>query len=210
MTNNDAYIFLNGTFTKNLEFYNSLNINKNNIFCADGGAKKAIELNIAPTEVWGDFDSLTSEEINWLKKKNVKLVTFNVEKDFTDGELLIQYVSSLNFNKIYVIGGIGGRLDHELTNINLMFKYKNIIFKEEKEELFSISKEFTLNNLKGCTVSFIPFSDYVTDLTLKGFKYPLNNHILYRGDSTCMSNILIENTGEIFFSSGKLLCSLNY
>mgnify|MGYP001944357048 CR=1 FL=1 len=77
MTNSDAYIFLNGTFTKNLEFYNSLNINKNNLFCADGGAKKAVELNITPTEVWGDFDSLTIEEINWLKNENVKLVTFN-------------------------------------------------------------------------------------------------------------------------------------
>lgn len=209
MTNN-AYIFLNGIFPCNFNFYKTLSLCENNIFCADGGAKKIIDLNIIPTEVWGDFDSLDDHEILWLKNNKVKLVTFNKDKDFTDGELLIKYVSSLNFDKIYIIGGTGGRLDHELTNINLAFKYKNLVFKDDFQELFVIDKTFKFINLNNKTISFIPFSDSVENLTLTGFKYPLVNHTLKRGDSTCMSNIIEKSIAEVSFTTGKLLCSLNY
>lgn len=210
MTKKIAYVFLNGEFSKNLEFYKSLNIEKENLFCADGGVKKARELNIIPKEVWGDFDSLDEKDMEWLEENKVKLVKFEKEKDFTDGELLLEYLSSQEYEKIYILGGVGGRIDHMLTNINLLFKYPNLIFKEENEEFFRIFSGDILENLQGKTVSFIPFSDEVKDLTLIGFKYPLKNHILKRGDSTCISNIIFERKGKILFSSGKLICSINF
>nr|WP_307775173.1 thiamine diphosphokinase [uncultured Cetobacterium sp.] len=205
MTN--AYIFLNGEFSENINFYNSLNIK--HLFCADGGAKKAMQLGIIPKEVWGDFDSLDDSDLQWLKKNNVTLNKFNADKDFTDGELLIQYVSTLNYEKIYILGGTGGRIDHELTNLNLCFKYPKIIFKTEKEDIFPINFNHIFESLVQYTVSFIPFSDQVTNLTLNGFKYPLKNFLLNRGDSICISNIITDKNAQIEFESGKILCILN-
>ncbi|MDX8335492.1 thiamine diphosphokinase [Cetobacterium sp. C33] len=200
-----AFIFLNGDFPKCEKFYENLKIDNNHLYCADGGAKKALELNYTPKEVWGDFDSLDDFYINLLKEKNIFIKTFNKNKDFTDGELLISYVSSLNYDEIYVIGGFGGRIDHTLTNINLIFKYKNLIFMDNLEKLFLVKSNFTIKNEINKRISFISFSDSVDNLTLKGFLYPLNNHTLNRGDSTCLSNIIVENEASIKFSKGKLI-----
>lgn len=205
-----AFVFLNGEFTKNLKFYEELKIDEKHLYCADGGAKQALELKYTPREVWGDFDSLSDECIDILKKKGVKLKKFNKDKDFSDGEILIKYVVSLGYNKIYILGGTGGRIDHFLTNINLSFKYPNIIFKTEKEEIFVIEKKYEFDNLKGVTLSFIPFSDNVKGIDLKGVKYPLKNYTLKRGDSICLSNIITENKAMIKFLEGKIIAILTF
>lgn len=200
-----AFIFLNGEFPESKEFYENLNIDNAHLFCADGGARKALELNYIPKEVWGDFDSLDNNSIKSLAFNNVIIKSFSKNKDFTDGELLISYVSSLNYDEIYVIGGFGGRVDHFLTNINLIFKYNNLIFLNDIEKLFLVTSNFTIKNSKGKRISFIPFSDTIENLSLNGFLYPLKNHILKRGDSTCLSNILSSNSASISFDDGKLL-----
>lgn len=200
-----AFIFLNGDFPNCKDFYNNLNIDTNHLFCADGGAKKALQLNYVPKEVWGDFDSLDQTYIDLLKNKNVIIKKFNKDKDFTDGELLISYVKTLNYDEIYVIGGFGGRIDHTLTNINLIFKYSNIVFIDKHEKLFLVPSNFILKNNLNRRISFIPFSDTIENLTLEGFLYPLKNHTLKRGDSTCLSNIITTERASISFSSGKLL-----
>lgn len=200
-----AFIFLNGDFPTCKEFYTNLNIDVKHLFCADGGAKKALELNYIPREVWGDFDSLDESSINFLKTNDVIINKFSKDKDFTDGELLISYVTSLNYDEIYIIGGFGGRIDHTLTNINLIFKYNNIVFIDKLEKLFLVTPNFILKNSVNKRISFIPFSNSVEELTLEGFLYPLKNHTLKRGDSTCLSNIITANEASISFSSGKLL-----
>lgn len=204
-----AFIFLNGDFPDCKDFYSNLNINTEHLFCADGGAKKALELNYIPKEVWGDFDSLDQISLDLLKSNNVTIKKFNKDKDFTDGELLISYVTSLNYDEIYIIGGLGGRIDHMLTNINLIFKYKNIIFIDRSEKLFLVKSNFILKNNLNKRISFIPFSDTIENLTLEGFFYPLKNHTLKRGDSTCLSNIITSEEAFISFSSGKLLGALS-
>ncbi|MGL4652335.1 thiamine diphosphokinase [Cetobacterium sp.] len=205
-----AFIFLNGEFSNSKDFYESLSIDSQHLYCADGGSKKALELNLVPKEVWGDFDSLDTDSFEILKSQNVILNIFNKDKDFTDGELLISYVSSLNYDKIIVIGGFGGRIDHTLTNINLIFKYPKLTFVSEIEELFFVPNSFEINNKIGKTISFLPFSDKVTDLTLKGFKYQLEKHTLNRGDSTCLSNIITQEKASINYSEGKLLGSITF
>jgi len=204
-----AFIFLNGVFPNCKDFYNTLNINTEHLFCADGGAKKALELNYIPKEVWGDFDSLDKTSLDLLKSNNVIIKKFNKDKDFTDGELLISYVTSLNYDEIYIIGGLGGRIDHMLTNINLIFKYNNIIFIDKSEKLFLVTTNFILKNNLNKRISFIPFSDTIENLTLEGFFYPLKNHTLRRGDSTCLSNIITSDEAFISFSSGNLLGALS-
>lgn len=203
-----AYIFLNGELPIEKSFYE--NLKGSDIFCADGGAKNFVKYRIKPKEVWGDFDSLDKDEIEWLSNNEVLLKKFNSDKDFTDGELLIEYVTKLGYDKVYIYGGWGGRIDHTLTNINLVFKYDNIIFKGEKEELFKVQPNDRFYNLEGKTVSFIPMSDRVEGLTLIGFQYLLKDFLLKRGASLCMSNVIVENRATINFRKGELLAIINY
>ena len=110
------------------------------------------------------------------------------------------------YDKIYCIGAFGGNIDHELTNINLMFIYDNLYFLKENEMLFKIEKEFEFKNLLNTKISFIPFSEEIKNLTLYGFKYNIDNINLKKGQSLCMSNIIESNFAKITFDKGKVLC----
>ncbi|WP_300358740.1 thiamine diphosphokinase [Fusobacterium sp.] len=202
---NTAFIFLNGIMDSKNPFYKNLLKDEKNIFCADGGLKYALDLNIFPLEVWGDFDSIDSSLLEKAKKNGSKIVSFDKRKDFTDGELIISEISKRNFEKIVVLGGLGGRTDHLLTNLNLLFKFENVFFVDEKETIFKVDYHTEIKNEKGKTISFIPMSDIVEGLTLKGFEYPANNFTVKRGDSLCTSNVVKDNTATVNFNVGKLI-----
>ena len=201
-----AYVFFNGQLEGSKEFYTKLiNEKKGDIYCADGGATHLETLGILPLEIWGDLDSVTKEIIEKYRNNKVRIKKFPKDKDYTDGELILQHISKLNYDEIIVIGGLGGRIDHFLTNLNLIFKFKNLKFVTEKEKIFSIEKKAELIELKGKTISFVPFSEKIEGLTLEGFKYPLNKYTLHQGDSICMSNIAIEDICKVTFDTGKLM-----
>lgn len=202
---NTAFIFLNGIMDSKNPFYKNLLKDEKNIFCADGGLKYALDLNIFPLEVWGDFDSIDDSLLEKAKKNGSKIVSFDKRKDFTDGELIISEISKRNFEKIVVLGGLGGRTDHLLTNLNLLFKFENVFFVDEKETIFKVDYHTEIKNEKGKTISFIPMSDTVEGLTLKGFEYPANNFTVKRGDSLCTSNVVKDNTATVNFNIGKLI-----
>ncbi|WP_300329662.1 thiamine diphosphokinase [Fusobacterium sp.] len=205
MDNKIAFIFFNGVMDWKNPFYKNLLKDQKNIFCADGGTKYAFDMGIIPLEIWGDLDSLDSKYIKKAENLNIKILKFNPDKDFTDGELLVKSLSEKNFEKIYILGGLGGRTDHFLTNLNLVFKYDNLIFIDEKESIFRVTNNFSIKNKKNHTISFIPMSDEVSNLSLSGFKYPLDNYNLKLGESLCNSNIITSDLATINFSSGKLL-----
>lgn len=201
-----AYVFLNGQIEGNKDFYIKLiNEKKGDIYCADGGANHLESLGILPLEIWGDLDSVTKEIIEKYRINKVRIKKFPKDKDYTDGELILQHISKLNYNEIIIIGGLGGRIDHLLTNLNLIFKFKNLIFVSEKERIFSIEKKAELRELQGKTISFVPFSEKVEGLTLEGFKYPLSEYTLHQGDSICMSNVAVKDTCRVTFNTGKLM-----
>lgn len=201
-----AYVFFNGELLGNKDFYlDILEKEKGDIFCADGGANLLESLDLLPQEIWGDFDSIDKNILDEYKKNGVIIKQFPKDKDFTDGELILQYISKKEYDKIIIIGGLGGRRDHELTNLTLAFKFKNIKFLTEKEEIFVIDEVKYLENMQGRIFSLIPFSHKIENLTLEGFKYPLNSYTLHQGDSICMSNIIVDKLAKISLSKGKLL-----
>lgn len=201
-----AYVFFNGDLNGSQDFFkNFIKNNNGDIYVADGGANLLNKLDLIPLELWGDLDSIDEKILRHYKNNNVIIKIFPKEKDYTDGDIILDYIDKKNYDMVIVIGALGGRKDHELTNINLLFKYKNIRFLTEKETIFNIEKECLLEDMKNKIVSFIPMTDEVKNLTLKGFKYNLQNYNLKRGDSICMSNTVEENLSYISFEKGKLL-----
>lgn len=205
MGKNTAYVFFNGVMNVHSPFYAKLLKNKKNIFCADGGLKYALELGIIPEEIWGDFDSLDNALVDRAESLGSKLVEFNKRKDFTDGELILSELSKRNYDKIIVLGGLGGRTDHLLTNLNLLFKFNNVFYIDEHETIFKVDYKTEIKNKTGKTISFIPLSDTVEEITLTGFEYPLNKYTVHRGESICTSNIIRSKNAIVEFKSGKLL-----
>lgn len=201
-----AYLFLNGELRGNKNFYlNFIKNHKGDIYCADGGANICYELNLIPNEIYGDLDSIQNEVKEFYQEKNVKFLKFQVEKDYTDSELVLNEIQN-KYDLIYCIAGLGGSIDHELTNINLLAKYNNLIFISENEKIFKVDSDYEFNNMANTKISFIIFSDEVKTLTLKGFKYNIENLDLKKGEARCISNIIVENKANLSIKSGSLLC----
>lgn len=82
---------------------------------ADGGYDYLIRLGLRADVVLGDFDSVTSPDL-WDDAICEKL-TYPPEKDDTDMMLAIKLGLSRGYREFAIYGGLGGRLDHTIANI---------------------------------------------------------------------------------------------
>ena len=89
------------------------------VICADGGYGKALEAGIKPDIVIGDLDSSADTSI----PDDIPLIRLQVEKDVTDTDSCLEYALEQGFSSIFIIGGLGGRCDHSIANIQNIVRY---------------------------------------------------------------------------------------
>ena len=208
-------IILNGEI-KDYKYIKSI-ICKNNydyIICSDGGANHTYKMNIVPDYIIGDLDSIEDNVIKYYKSKNVKFNKFPTKKDETDTELSIWLANKLNAKKIDLIGALGGRIDHTIANMNLLYyiRNKNIIPKmiSEKEEVYiAIEEEIIIDGNKGDTISIIPIKGDAKGITLKNLEYPLENGIMDFSRPLGISNIMTNSSCNIKVNEGSIIIIKN-
>ena len=206
-------IFLNGEYKYSQEFMDKL-VSKNAVcFCADGGANFAFKYGKIPEVIVGDLDSIEKKVLEYYKSKNILIKKFPKDKDFTDFELILKEINKISKNKnfvekIFVVGGLGKRIDMTLSNLFIMEKYKNLVFLQENEEIFYAEKSFVLKNKKDCEFSIIPISEKVEKLTLKGFKFETDKIDVKRESSRLVSNVICRDEASVEFESGKMIIVL--
>ena len=206
-------IFLNGEYKYSQEFMDKL-VSENTVcFCADGGANFAFKYGKMPEVIVGDLDSIEKGVLEYYEKKNVLMKKFPKDKDFTDFELILKEINKISKNKnfvekIFVVGGLGKRIDMTLSNLFIMEKYKNLVFLQENEEIFYAEKSFVLKNKKESEFSIIPISEKVEKLTLKGFKFETDKIDVKRESSRLVSNVICGDEASVEFESGKMIISL--
>ena len=206
-------IFLNGEYKYSQEFMDKL-VSENAVcFYADGGANFAFKYGKMPEVIIGDLDSIEKKVLEYYKNKNILIKKFPKDKDFTDFELILKEINKISENKnfvekIFVVGGLGKRIDMTLSNLFIMEKYKNLVFLQENEEIFYAEKSFILKNKKEYEFSIIPISEKVEKLTLKGFKFETDKIDVKRESSRLVSNVILENEASVEFENGKLIIIL--
>ena len=203
-------IFLNGEYKYSQEFMDKL-VSENAVcFCADGGANFAFKYGKMPEMIIGDLDSIEKKVLEYYKSKNILIKKFPKDKDFTDFELILKEISKDNnyIKKIFVVGGLGKRIDMTLNNLFIMGKYKNLVFLQENEKIFYAEKSFILKNKKEYKFSIIPISEKVEKLTLKGFKFETDKIDVKRENSRLVSNVILKNEASVEFENGKLIIVL--
>ena len=208
-------VFLNGEYNYSQKFMDKL-VSENTVcLCADGGANFAFRYRKVPKMIIGDLDSIEEKVLKFYKNENGKVLIkkFPKDKDFTDFELILKEIEKIEENKnylekIFVVGGLGKRIDMTLSNLFIMEKYQNLVFLQENEEIFYTEKPFVLKNKKGGEFSIIPISEKVEKLTLKGFKFETDKIDVKRESSRLVSNVICENEASVEFESGKLIIIL--
>lgn len=169
------------------------------IICADGGYDHAERLGVIPDILIGDMDSVMAEKISVIKK------VYPTRKDSTDSELIMDYAVENGYDDLVLLGFIGTRMDHTLTNISLLLKYNNInaVMIDEHNEIRGVKRENVVCGRKGDIVSIIPLCEKLSGITTEGLDYPLFKEDLFLGRSRGVSNVMTEDKCRITVESGE-------
>ncbi|MFK7802667.1 MAG: thiamine diphosphokinase [Anaerolineae bacterium] len=179
----------------------------------DGGTNYLLKADIIPDIVIGDMDSLSAEHLQQLKDNWVNVFQFNKDKDETDLELALLYVTEQpdwEDIDIHVYGAQGGRLDHEIANLMLLthprLQTRNIRLHAPHQTTFLIADTATIHGRAGDTVSLIPLKGDAQIAETENLKWPLINSTLKFGPARGISNVLTAANGSVTIESGLVLC----
>jgi len=170
------------------------------IIAVDGGIRHINKLDIYPNLILGDFDSSMFEEV--LQYKNAEIKKYNKDKDFTDGEIAIDYAIKQGFNEVLIIGALGNRIDHTFSNVFMLEKLNNnnIIgtIVEKNNEINYLNEKIVIKGNGFKYFSIVPISKKIVGVTIKNAKYNIENEILLRIDSRGISNEFLNE--DVFIS----------
>jgi len=177
---------------------------------ADRGAAFLLEHGYTPDIAIGDFDSTTKEQYDEIIKQVKNLLTFDaIDKNYTDTELSLLHALEQGADEIVILGGLGTRFDHSIGNIQLLTlaveKDVHASIIDEHNCITLIKQDRSFDNLGYTYISLLPFSDEVKGITLTGFKYPLHDATIKKGQCIGISNEFVAASGTVALTSGQLL-----
>ena len=183
------------------------------VIAADAGLEVLRPLHIYPNAVVGDLDTVDHKILKEYELlPDIEFEIHKPEKDETDTELALLTAARQGCESVDVLGALGGRMDHAVGNIQLMYQFfcqgmeVNIYDAGNRLYLIGGRKTFHKEKLYGKYVSFLPMTEVIEGLTLRGFKYPLQRKTITLGTSLCISNELKHEEGILELESGVLLC----
>lgn len=173
---------------------------------ADGGSQSVQNIvgskyldEYKPDAALGDFDSLDEKNKKELESHGVKII-WTPDQDYTDCEKALIYLEENIFTdpklksksiKVLIVGAFGGRMDHTLQNMSILWK-KSLSPHQTFYELFMLDNlnkmtvikpgktrvivSRKLDNKKGCGI--IPFTK-CSEITTDGLKWNLGIFIYY-------------------------------
>lgn len=176
------------------------------VIAADAGYLNAVKIGVEPDLVIGDFDSLGRIPAH----DNLKILP--KEKDDTDTAYAVKCALGIGIKKIFIFGGLGGRLDHTLANIQMLSYMARRGVKGYlvgRSEVYSCVQngEMILHGRCGQTVSVFSLSETSSGVYERGFKYTLEDAVIERTFPIGVSNEFACERGEISVKSGELLVS---
>ncbi|GAB1475401.1 thiamine diphosphokinase [Bacillota bacterium] len=178
------------------------------VFCTDGAAAKAGVLGVIPDVLVGDMDSILEKDLLDMKKKQVEIYQFPAEKDCTDTFLALELMRDKGIKDVTVWGGTGGRLDHTMANVFACISFvregMSIVFSEAGLNISIVGNELKIAGDPGDTVSIFPLGEERAQVSLSGFKYPLEKSLLKQEFPIGISNVLNSCEGRVFTESGML------
>lgn len=175
------------------------------IIAADGGCRLAAALGVRPRVIVSDFDSSAMPA----DEKDVDVVRLPVRKDVTDAAAAVDYGWAAGYREFLLLGGTGGRLDHEYANYQLLVQLAQRggrgVLADSRNRVDAVCRSpVRPEPMPGWKLSLFAFGGPVTGLTIQNAAYTLSDYTLQPADPLCVSNEAAADC-TITFDSGTLL-----
>ena len=182
------------------------------LLAADRGLDFFLETGLVPDIVDGDFDSLSGAGKAYLESlDHTEIVRLNPEKDDTDTMLAVKQALSLGAEEIQIYGGLGGRFDHSIANVQTLrylSEHGAVGSLCDAQNWMTVQTAGTVRQYPrrdGWYFSLLSLSDTCTGVTITGAKYCLQNGILHANFPLGISNEIVAEQAEISLQTGTLL-----
>lgn len=175
------------------------------VIAVDGGFAHLEAIGVKPDMAVGDFDSL-----GYVPNAR-RVAKYPAEKDASDMELAMQKAVNFRHDELVIYGGIGGRLDHTIANMQLFAR-----FSEAGQAVTAVADSFAIRFLagpdvfelpegvSGGTVSVFSLSDCAQGVIETGLKYSFNDEPLTNRTTRGLSNELTGRRATVAVESGTL------
>ncbi len=175
------------------------------VIAADSGAELARELGLQVDLAVGDFDSISEEALGRI----ARIERHPASKDATDLELALGAALALGPERILVLGGAGGRLDHLLGELLLLasdlFAGVQVDAQLGAAAVHVVRRERLLAGEPGELISLFAVNGPATGVVTEGLVYPLHRETLEPGTSRGLSNVFAAPETRIGLERGVLL-----
>lgn len=196
-----AIVLLNGE-----PFRGKIDDGNARVYCCDGAyawARGSVRID----ENLGDYDSL-----DYLPDPPPEKI-FPSEKNETDGEIALGRAIGAGAEEIVFYGGGGGREDHFLGNLHLLYAALKRGVRAEivtnYARIFAAEGRVSLDGVDGKTISILPFGANAHILESGGLKYPLCNLTLRYGSTRGISNVALSDR-VYFVTEGVVLVCVDH
>ena len=173
------------------------------IVCADGGANRAQKLGIRPDIIIGDLDSISSAT----RKFFSSVETIKVESQYsTDLEKALDYLVTQKYLNAVVVGAMGGRPDHALSNLSILKKYNKrirLLFSDLSCDIQIVDRRIAFASKIGSVISLLPLGR-CEGISTSGLRYSLHNEPLELGVREGTSNTVVSSPVTISVKKGSL------
>ncbi len=182
------------------------------VIAADGGARHATPLGLPLHQVVGDFDSLSTSDVDELEAAGVTITRFSANKDATDTELALLAALNAGATEIALLCAWGGRSDHAIGTLALLAHPRCdvaavvLLDEQTRTQLVRSGSALTLRGEPGRIISLTPWGGDAT-VTATGVRWSLNNELLAAGGTRGISNVATAAEVVITVHNGAVLVS---
>ena len=173
----------------------------------DSAIDRVIELGIKVDVLIGDFDR--NFDYNRYKDLQYPIEIVKIDdQDSYDLDKAINYLIGRKIPAANIVWATGKRMDHTLTNITNMVRYREdikLVMIDDYSKIFPLPKKFTKWYTAQTILSLIPIG-MAEGINTSNLKYELLNETLILGFKPGSSNeVLCDGLVEIAYTNGHLI-----
>jgi len=202
VSRNIAVICLNNDLDPIQHFIEEIE-NSSIVIACDGAYERLLSEGIEAHLVIGDFDSTLIEQSR-------TQCVLDKNQDMNDFEKALNYARMKDVEEIIVFGLKGGDPQHEFSNQMILFAHNQNIRAHTPNSTFARlmpGRKYSIRIEKGSSFSLFT-NDYISDISVSGAKYSLNNRTLSLG-SGGLHNESVDGVIQIEYSGGSLILLSN-